>query len=702
MKLLIQLKRGSLIGMILLSLCTQSVQSQWEKINGLYGGTVLCMAANDTLLFAGTMLGVSVYRVNDTASSWKPFIAPPIPEITALALFRDSLVVATPAGIYNTALNNPELKDMQLNLPHNNIQSLAVYTNNLHTYLIANVKSSGLFAFFADTYSWYDWNSLLPSTHVIDLVQGFHQGLFVYTYFALLEDNIYMCNELLHEWLTPVAFPYGWKPHTIQFVNENLFAGTDNGIYRKYMVTDPWEQNPSLPGKRIVQLHKVAPGNDSTGIVAVASDNSIYYSKDIGITWIQAHPAYGILSTPISFLNNGDQSFIGSDGGGIYYSSDLATWHFFEPRLEEADVRSIVDFGGIMYVGTRGAGVYRSMIYGGFEQLSNELPSLDISYVAVAGFNVVVCAGGFMYYLDHNDHWHDFSYNMHDPNACVGISYTNYGVPMTMAKSTGIWSIDFHNDSVWHPMNNGLEEATVTEMTTGNGQMYICQPYTGVSTFNESDSLWVPFTTNGLGTDYLSTLCVHDSMIVTGSFEGIRTLRPPYEQWTEENSGLSVQNINKLETFGDLIFATVYPRNIYVAKASDLQWHDRSDNLPEYTFIWDIYVDGDYVWAASNRSLWKRNMEGMSPGIYEQQSASRVVVYPNPCREQVYIESELPGGKVTGIQLLDLRGRVLIDQLYPMNGKEVVSLSMTGIPPGLYLLKVNAYDGPHTCKLIKN
>jgi hypothetical protein len=342
------------------------------------------------------------------------------------------------------------------------------------------------------------------------------------------------------------------------------------------------------------------------------------------------------------------------------------------------------------------------MIYGGFEQLSNELPSLDISYVAVAGFNVVVCAGGFMYYLDHNDHWHDFSYNMHDPNACVGISYTNYGVPMTMAKSTGIWSIDFHNDSVWHPMNNGLEEATVTEMTTGNGQMYICQPYTGVSTFNESDSLWVPFTTNGLGTDYLSTLCVHDSMIVTGSFEGIRTLRPPYEQWTEENSGLSVQNINKLETFGDLIFATVYPRNIYVAKASDLQWHDRSDNLPEYTFIWDIYVDGDYVWAASNRSLWKRNMEGMSPGIYEQQSASRVVVYPNPCREQVYIESELPGGKVTGIQLLDLRGRVLIDQLYPMNGKEVVSLSMTGIPPGLYLLKVNAYDGPHTCKLIKN
>jgi hypothetical protein len=307
-----------------------------------------------------------------------------------------------------------------------------------------------------------------------------------------------------------------------------------------------------------------------------------------------------------------------------------------------------------------------------------------------------------MYYLDHEDHWHNFSYNMHDPNRCVGIHYSSVYFPMMMAKSTGIWTIDFLQDTVWHPMNNGLGGTGITEMASDYYRVFICQPHTGVSTFSAADSTWIPYTTNGLGTDYVSTLTFHDSLIVAGAFDGIRALRPPYEQWTPENTGLSAYNTIKLETYHDLIFASAYPRYFYVARSSSLEWHDRSDNLPEFTFIWDMFCDGSHVYAGTNRSLWKRTLGEMNPGIEKIEELS-FHFFPNPCCDkiQVILPCPLPGRTVW--TLSDILGKKLATGDLPPGSPDPTTwvIPVSGLSPGVYVLRVQNSGKLVVAKLIK-
>jgi len=694
--------RRGLLATILIYLLTINAHSQWEQVDGLYGGVVMSMASNDSLLFAGTMLGVSVCRINDPDPAWESFAVPSDPEITALALYRDSLIVGTPAGIYITGLSSPGLKDLKLNLPFDFILSLDVFIDDNIPYLVATVKQHGLFVFDPASYTWTEWNIFLWSTNVIDIAQGAPiSGTSHYSYYALIEGDpwLHTTSAMLANWGWSFHLPSDQPANSIIFQDGYRVVGTNQGIFRQNTAYT-WEPNPGSPVKTILQVCSAGYSGDSTGLLALAEDHTIYYSTDTAITWHQALPAYGSLPNPLTVLKHGDKTLMGSDGGGIYASTNLATWSLFEPKMEEPDVRSMISFGDRQYIGTRGAGIYRSKIYGGYEQIGIQLPSMYISYISVANNDVIVCAGGFMYYLDHEDHWHNFSYNMHDPNPCVVTCYTNTLSPLVMAKSTGIWTIDFQQDTVWHPLHHGLVVNGITELITDNNRMFICQPSTGVSTFSVEDSTWVPFTTNGLGTDYVSTITVHDSMIVAGAFDGIRALRPPYAQWTPENTGLSASNTIKLETYHDLIFASAYPRNFYVARSSSLEWHDRSDNLPEYTFIYDFYFLDSSVYAASNRGLWKRALGDMAPGIEDQPQYSAFTCFPNPCRDHLTVETGVSSGDITRIKLMDLQGKILIDQPVSNKGVKKADLPVSGISPGLYLVSVITTRDMGICKVV--
>ncbi|MBN1198255.1 MAG: hypothetical protein JXA23_02805, partial [Bacteroidales bacterium] len=72
---------------------------QWVSEGQIEGADVLSLASNDTLLFAGTALGVLVYHCNRPEEGWNEFLLPPDPEVTALAVYHDSLFVGTPTGV---------------------------------------------------------------------------------------------------------------------------------------------------------------------------------------------------------------------------------------------------------------------------------------------------------------------------------------------------------------------------------------------------------------------------------------------------------------------------------------------------------------------------------------------------------------------------------------------------------------------------
>lgn len=131
-----------------------------------------------------------------------------------------------------------------------------------------------------------------------------------------------------------------------------------------------------------------------------------------------------------------------------------------------------------------------------------------------------------------------------------------------------------------------------------------------------------------------------------------------------------------------------------------MQWHDRSESLPKYTFIRDIYIDEPFLYASSNRSLWKRYLGEMNPGIGSPTSEKPILCFPNPCSSQVSINTHEIDGTIKSIQILDLQGKKRIFRLVTTPASNRLTLDVSSLLPGLYLVKVESSEGSYYSKLL--
>ncbi|WP_421797584.1 T9SS type A sorting domain-containing protein [Haliscomenobacter sp.] len=78
--------------------------------------------------------------------------------------------------------------------------------------------------------------------------------------------------------------------------------------------------------------------------------------------------------------------------------------------------------------------------------------------------------------------------------------------------------------------------------------------------------------------------------------------------------------------------------------------------------------------------------KGLSTSVYDPYLDARIRVYPQPARDQLFLDyGDLP---LRSVQLLQIDGKALSGVLVPQR-----SLSLAGIPNGIYLLKVVAESG---------
>jgi len=88
--------------------------------------------------------------------------------------------------------------------------------------------------------------------------------------------------------------------------------------------------------------------------------------------------------------------------------------------------------------------------------------------------------------------------------------------------------------------------------------------------------------------------------------------------------------------------------------------------------------------------------DGSSVGIPET-SANSIRLFPNPAKDVVKITLDNVSPDNTRISLLDLTGKILLDQ--PLSGNET-SLKVGDLPRGLYLVKILLNNEPVTRRLI--
>jgi Zn-dependent metalloprotease len=77
-------------------------------------------------------------------------------------------------------------------------------------------------------------------------------------------------------------------------------------------------------------------------------------------------------------------------------------------------------------------------------------------------------------------------------------------------------------------------------------------------------------------------------------------------------------------------------------------------------------------------------------------SSSSLIVYPNPAQDNLFIQS---ASGITGLSVIDMLGKTILLQ-QPEN-KEVLSLDISGLAPGVYFVKINTGGLQNLIKIVK-
>jgi hypothetical protein len=100
--------------------------------------------------------------------------------------------------------------------------------------------------------------------------------------------------------------------------------------------------------------------------------------------------------------------------------------------------------------------------------------------------------------------------------------------------------------------------------------------------------------------------------------------------------------------------------------------------------------DGEYLWCVSweDQMIYKIDVGPLGVSEKERHGIS---LYPNPSRGKVYLQIGNMGNPSLNIQLFNLQGKIIKDiyQAVGLTGIRSYELDMTGLPDGMYMLRVN-------------
>lgn len=123
--------------------------------------------------------------------------------------------------------------------------------------------------------------------------------------------------------------------------------------------------------------------------------------------------------------------------------------------------------------------------------------------------------------------------------------------------------------------------------------------------------------------------------------------------------------------------------------------------------------DGDSTTSEAYYKIYFTGFSGSSTGTYtfmqerltfvsaqEQELPGQLLqVYPNPARDNIQVEFDLNGR--TTIEIMDMTGRLVRTSSYEASGPTNLSMDLSGLNPGVFLMRVSAGDHAEVLRFIK-
>lgn len=312
---------------LLVSVCVNTVQAQWEQTQGIFGGKVNCMTTKGIFTFAGTENGI--YLSTDKGHSWSPakngFSTGTI--INAFLIVGNDILAATNEGLFKSSNNGVLWERIDKDFTNWAVKALI------------NVGT---------------------------------------TIFAGTNDGMFISSDLGKNWVAAGTGLVNAQVTSFAVVNSTILAGIwGQGVAITTDKGASWTMpNTGLKGNLIQSLAVIG-----TSVYATSLDSGVFASNDNGITWMARNTGLTNLYTSTLIANGAD--FFLSSGSNVFISSNQgALWTHVDSLTTSGAINCFMIEDSVVTAGAN-HGIFQSFNYGkNWTKLSNRFSSLELTCIA--------------------------------------------------------------------------------------------------------------------------------------------------------------------------------------------------------------------------------------------------------------------------------------------------------------------------------
>ncbi|MCP4714574.1 MAG: hypothetical protein GY868_05600 [Deltaproteobacteria bacterium] len=283
---------------------------------------------NSALLYAGSSRGL--YKSTDSGTTWSLVSA----DFSTVPVYRLALNPSSPATLY-AATDKGIYKS----------------TNDGSTWSAANsgITADGVEGPFARTIAF------TPGTPAV-LYAGTYSGEVNDVDIYKSSDSAGSWSQINREISNTMVYTFAFDPDDAEI----LYAGTGTiGIIKSINHGLSWQETNS---GLTTYLVKAVALNPSSGTVYAGTPSGLFISADAGESWTATSGNHEIYSIAIDPHAN-ENIYIGTNRSLLVSTDEGEEWAYLTNNLPNPNIMSIVfhpEESGLLYVGTRGDGIFKS------------------------------------------------------------------------------------------------------------------------------------------------------------------------------------------------------------------------------------------------------------------------------------------------------------------------------------------------------
>lgn len=591
-----------------------SLNAQWQPI-GPGGGILKCFDIGGTNVFSGTF-GGGLFLTTNNGVSWTTsnngLTNLDVQSIDIMANGTTMFVGTYGGGVFlstNAGANWVAVNTGLSTGPANQVGAIAIKGTTVFA-----GTNAGVFKSTNNGTSWSPVNTGLGTT--LDVLSLVVSGTDILV--GIGSGGVFLSTNDGGTWVQKNTGLSDLYINSLAVSGSKLFAGNNSAVYSSTNNGGSWSLAVATPG-----LVKSIDVNGSTiyaGYGTMAS-GGITKSTDNGINWTTVSTGLPSDKGINAVLQSGSNVFAGSDGKGLYITSNGGSSWASDPGIVNTNAQSLslATSGTNVFTGIFGSGIYLSSSNGSgpWVEVNSGLPSNSIQALVTNGTTAVFAgtyANGVYKSSNNGTSWTALNSGLSNLNV------TSFAVTGTYIYAGtfggGVFRANI-GGSTWTAVNTGLTNLNILSLVVSGSKVYAGTFYGGVFYSSNNGSSWTAVN-NGLTNLSVNGLAMSGSRIYAGTLGGVFSSNNNGSLWTVGNTGLTDLDAMTLFTSGTRVFLGTDGGGVFLSNDSAITWSAVNTNLGNYN-IYKFAESGTSIFAGTKGSgVWKRLMSDFDFSITTQ------------------------------------------------------------------------------------